>query len=121
MPIETPTSGGCDHCETITMATLPRLLRDVQRAFGVHTRIWLTEYGYQTNPPDKTIFGTSWKNQARWLRQAFQMAYSNPRIEMFLWFLVRDEPKIGGWQSGLETVKGKHKPPWNVFRSLPRG
>src|SRR6476620_11138869 len=42
---ETPTAGGCDHCTTITMATLPRLLNAVQRAFGTRTRIWLTEYG----------------------------------------------------------------------------
>src|SRR5579885_464465 len=41
-PGETPTSGGCGHCETITMATLPRLLADVRRAFGSGTRIWLT-------------------------------------------------------------------------------
>ena len=24
---------------------------------------------------------------------------------MMLWFLVRDEPNIGGWQSGLETAR----------------
>jgi hypothetical protein len=40
---------------------------------------------------------------------------------MLLWFLVRDQPLIGGWQSGLETVTGVHKPAWNVFRDLPRG
>ena len=44
---ETPFSGGCKHCETITMATLERLLAEVGRAFGPK-RIWLTEYGYQT-------------------------------------------------------------------------
>ena len=27
-------------------------------------RIWITEYGYQTNPPD-TLFGVSWAKQAR--------------------------------------------------------
>src|SRR5205814_494077 len=52
---ETPMSGGCGHCTTITMATLPRLLTDVLRAFGTRTRIWLTEYGYQTNPPDRLL------------------------------------------------------------------
>ena len=40
-------AGGCDHCETISMATLERLLTEVGRAFGPK-RIWLTEYGYQT-------------------------------------------------------------------------
>ena len=31
---ETPFSGGCAHCLTITMATLERLLAEVGRAFG---------------------------------------------------------------------------------------
>ena len=44
---ETPFTGGCGHCTTITMATLERLLTEVGRAFGPK-RIWLTEYGYQT-------------------------------------------------------------------------
>jgi hypothetical protein len=50
------------------------------------------------------------------------MARKNPRIDMMLWFLVRDEANIKtGWQSGLETIRGKKKPAWNTFRSLPRG
>ena len=24
---------------------------------------------------------------------------------MMLWFLVKDEPALGGWQSGLETAR----------------
>jgi len=46
---ETPFTGGCGHCETITMATLERLITEVGRAFGPK-RIWLTEYAYQTGP-----------------------------------------------------------------------
>ena len=49
---ESPTSGGCGRCATITMATLKKLLRLTQQAWpGKH--IWLTEYAYQTNPPDR--------------------------------------------------------------------
>jgi hypothetical protein len=83
--------------------------------------LWLTEYGYQTNPPDHTVFGTSWANQAKYMTQAFAIARKNPRIDMMLWFLVKDEPSIGGWQSGLETVTGKKKPAWTAFLKLPRG
>ena len=35
---------------------------------------------------------------------------------MFLWFLLRDEERLGGWQSGLMTVEGKRKPSFNAFR-----
>jgi hypothetical protein len=104
----------------IQMGNLNVLLKLVKRYYGPK-HLWITEYGYQTNPPDKTIYGTSWKNQARYMKQAWQIAHKNPRVDMFLWFLVKDEPKIGGWQSGLETFSGKHKPAWKTFRSLPRG
>ena len=104
----------------IQMGNLNTLLKLISRYYGPK-HLWITEYGYQTNPPDKTLYGTSWKNQALWMKQAWQIARKNPRIDMFLWFLVRDEPNLGGWQSGLETITGKHKPAWNTFRSLPRG
>ena len=47
------------HCSTITMADLERLRREVRRAFGAK-RIWLTEYGYQSNPPDRTLGDYRW-------------------------------------------------------------
>jgi hypothetical protein len=82
--------------------------------------LWITEYGYQTNPPDKT-FGVSYSKQALYMKQAFAIARTNPRIDMMLWFLIRDEPAVGNWQSGLETVSGKKKPAWSAFLSIPRG
>ena len=48
--------------------------------------------------------------QAQYLTQSYAIARKNPRIDMMLWFLVRDEPNVGGWQSGLATVTGKKKP-----------
>jgi hypothetical protein len=40
---------------------------------------------------------------------------------MMVWFLVRDEPNLGGWQSGLMTVGGKKKPSWSTYVGLKRG
>jgi hypothetical protein len=80
--------------------------------------LWITEYGYQTNPPDKTIASTTWSKQALYLKQAFALARANPRIDMMLWFLVRDQPNITGWQSGLETINGTQKPSWAAFQEL---
>jgi hypothetical protein len=104
----------------IQMGNLGVLLALIKKYYGPK-HLWITEYGYQTNPPDKTIWGTSWRNQALYMKQAVTLARSLPRVDMFLWYLVRDEPNIGGWQSGLETVTGQHKPAWNAFRALPRG
>ena len=114
-PGETPMSGGCGHCDTITMATLPRLLRDVQKAFGVHTRIWLTEYGYQTNPPD-TLLGVSYATQARFMSEAALCAYEAPRVDVLIHYLVQDEPNPARWQSGVYTATDRAKPALQALR-----
>lgn len=114
---ETPFSGGCSWCETISMANLDRLLVEVRKAFGSRTRIWLSELGYQTNPPDR-ILGVTWAAQARDVAEAQLRAYEASRVDVLIQYLVRDEPKLGAWQSGLETVAGVAKPALASF-SLP--
>jgi hypothetical protein len=114
-PGETPTSGGCGLCTTITMATLPRLLADVQRAFGTRVRIWLTEYGYQTNPPDR-LLGVSYAAQARYIGEAALRAYEAPRVDVLIHYLVHDEPNVGRWQSGVYTSSGVAKPALQALR-----
>ena len=104
----------------IQLGNIKVLLAQITKFYGPK-HLWITEYGYQTNPPDKTIFGVSWAKQAADMKQAYAIARANPRIDMMLWFLIKDEPNIGGWQSGLETVAGVHKPSWNTFLNLPRG
>jgi hypothetical protein len=113
---ETPWSGGCTSCRTFTMANLPTFLADVQRFFP-GKRVWLTEYGYQTNPPDRFL-GVSPALQARYLAEAALRAYLAPRVDMLINFLVRDEPDVGRWQSGLLSIGGVAKPAYYAF-SLP--
>ena len=103
----------------VTMGNINTLIAELTRLWG-NKRLWITEYGYQTNPPDRA-FGVTYAKQAAWMKQAYAMARKNPRIDMMLWFLLRDEPRLGGWQSGLLTRTGQKKPAFNVFRLLPRG
>ena len=101
----------------ITLGNINLLAREVVRLYG-NKRIWITEYGYQTNPPDR-IFGVSFANQGRYLTQAYGIAKRHPRIDMFLWFLLRDERRGGeGWQSGLLTASGAKKPSFAAFQKL---
>jgi hypothetical protein len=101
----------------ITLANIGDLIKEVTRLYG-NKRIWITEYGYQTNPPDR-IVGVSWAKQAAYLTQAFAIARKNPRIDMMLWFLLKDEPTVAGWQSGLITAGGVKKPSFAAFQRLP--
>ena len=103
----------------VTMGNIGTLIAELTRLWG-KKRLWITEYGYQTNPPDRA-FGVTYAQQAAYMKQAYAIARKNPRIDMMLWFLLRDEPSLGGWQSGLLTRTGQKKPAFNAFRLLPRG
>jgi hypothetical protein len=95
------------------------LTKELTRLYGPK-RLWITEYGYQTNPPDR-LFGVSFATQARYLSLSFAIARRNPRIDMMIWFLLKDEPRVGnGWQSGFFTASGRRKPSWTAFRQLAK-
>jgi hypothetical protein len=102
---------------SVTLANINTLIAEVTRLYG-RKPLWITEYGYQTNPPDRLI-GVSYATQARWLTQAYAVARANPRITMMLWFLLKDDTAAQGWQSGLLTTKNKKKPAFTAFRRLP--
>jgi hypothetical protein len=98
----------------VTLGNIDDLVRELTRLYGPK-RIWLTEYGYQTNPPDG-VFGVSWATQARYVSEAFAIARANPRIDMLLWFLLQDEGDLARWQSGFISAAGKRKPSFEAFR-----
>jgi hypothetical protein len=100
----------------VTLGNIGDLIKEVTRLYG-NKRIWITEYGYQTNPPDP-LFGVTLAKQAAYLTQSFAIARKNPRIDMMLWFLLKDEPIVANWQSGLLTASGKKKPAYNAFMKM---
>jgi hypothetical protein len=99
-------------------ATAGRLPRDLP--------LWWTEYGWQTDPPDP-MRGVTLGEQARWLGQAEQLAWQNPRVAALTQFLLRDDlPRRdaapgsrrywGTYQSGLEFADGRRKPAYDAYR-----
>ena len=117
-PTTKPVTAKGAPATAVTLGNISDLIRTVTQLYG-NKRIWITEYGYQTNPPD-TLFGVSWARQALYLKQAFGIARANPRIDMMLWFLLKDDPSLNGWQSGLITIGGRKKPAFAAFQSLRR-
>jgi hypothetical protein len=113
-PNETPSSGGCKNCPSITMATIPKLLILVRRYFGPKP-VWLTEYGYQTNPPD-TFLGVSPRRQSTLLSLAAMRAWRLPRVAMLIQYLYRDEPQLTRFQTGLVFVDDRLKPSLQGFK-----
>jgi hypothetical protein len=118
---ETPWTGGCRYCETVTMATLERLINAVTRYLGPK-RIWLTEYGYQTSPPDQWL-GVTWAQQAHYVAEAALRVWKAPRVDMLINFMYRDDADDdagfqAGWQSGFYSASGRAKPSLLAF-TLP--
>jgi hypothetical protein len=113
---ETPERDSCSNCGYFTMARLKEIRGYVTRYFGAKP-IWLTEYGYQTNPPDR-LLGVSEQLQARYIGEAAFRVYRQAGVTMLIQFLLRDEPNVGGWQSGLLSIGGAAKLAYNAF-ALP--
>ena len=105
--------GVCRYCTgVLTMANLEKLTREVKRDFGPK-RIWLTEYGYETNPPDPN--GVSWAAQSQYLAQAALRVAAAPYVDLLVQFMIQDEVRTNGWQSGLISSEGLPKPSFNSF------
>jgi hypothetical protein len=82
--------------------------------------VFVTEYGYETNPPDP-FSGVSYATQAAWMNAGDEIAYRNPRVASVAQFLLRDQAPLNNhrrgskaywftYQSGLRTAGGKAKP-----------
>jgi hypothetical protein len=117
---------GPDRPDEAPIGALSRLL-DALGALARSGRIapalahvWITEYGYETNPPDKgAAFSTG--DQARFLTWAEFLAWKEPGVVSFAQFLVRDLPPaatqqslsrrraFGQWESGLFFADGTPK------------
>ena len=90
-----------------------------------------TEFGYETNPPDKYV-GISLDKQADYITLGDYITYLNPRIAGNTQFLLRDVPPLRKYpktsrhywftyQSGILTRSGKAKPSAQAYAMpLPR-
>jgi hypothetical protein len=116
-PRETPYVDPCSWCRTFTLAHLTTIRADVTRYFGKSKQLWLTEYGYQTNPPDR-ILGVSPARQALYDDQAALRVYRQAGVTMLIHFMVRDDTAGEGWQSGFLTTHGSAKPSYRAY-ALP--
>jgi len=113
-PSESPLFKPPPGSRAVELGNIGVLLSKLSSLYGPK-HLWITEYGYQTYPQDR-VFGVTWAKQALYLSQAFALARANPRIDMMLWFMLKDDTNISvGWQSGLLTSSGKKKPAFPAF------
>ena len=100
---------------------LSRLLRRIRARYAqpaqALSRLYLTEYGYQTNPPEPQ--GVSPALQAEYLNHAEYLTWRNQSVRTLGQFPLRDgTPVASTFQSGLRTAKGVRKPAYEAY-ALP--
>jgi hypothetical protein len=89
----------------------------VRARFGAGSMpLYLTEFGYQTHPPDP--LGVSPAQQARYLNQAEYLAYRSRAVRTLGQFLLYDDgpPFAMTFQSGLDYSDGGAKPAQAAYR-----
>ncbi len=115
------------------LADLSRLERGLDRIFAAYAvgrrlPIYLTEYGYETNPPNP-FRGVAPATQAAYLDQAEYLAWLDPRVRALSQFELRDSApdhayrpgSVRYWstfQTGLEYLDGQAKPSLTAY-ALP--
>jgi hypothetical protein len=94
---------------------LPQFEASIDKWFGrKNIPVWITEYGNETKPGEPA--GVSESQQASYLTQAIAIAKKDPRVPMFVWFVMRDS--TGSlWQSGIYRQTGASKPSQSRFAS----
>jgi hypothetical protein len=113
-PLSRPGSG------EITIANVSRLTQVLTQ--GSHARrirsslpIYFTEFGFQTNPPDRTI-GVPLSRQAQYINQSDYIAYRNSRVKSVAQYQLLDEADLSSFQTGLGFVNGAPKPSLDAYR-----
>lgn len=78
--------------------------------------IWLTEFGYQSDPPDRTL-GVPYAQQAAFINEADAIAAADPRVAAVSQYLLVDDRDVFGFQSGLRRFGSlAAKPAYGAYR-----
>jgi hypothetical protein len=109
---------------TFRLTSMLRTLVREGRIAPADANVYMTEYGYGTNPPDpESPFGLS--DQVKNLAWAENIALHDPAVKMWPQFLLRDRPDgpagpqmrmFGDWHTGLFFNDGTPKPAATTFR-----
>ena len=109
------------HRDDVPIGYLPRLVKTLNK-LGRKNRlqrnkmkIWLTEFGFQTYPPD--FFASPIRKVPGFMGMSEWLAWRNPRVVSYSQYLLRDAKDTGDFQTGLRFNGGKAKPGvYNAYR-----
>ncbi len=107
---------------SLTQAHLPRLHRLLDGAFkrkrissGARA-VYITEFGYQTRPPDKSPGAASLAKQAEYINESDRLFFGDPRVKWVSQYEFTDVPEADQFNTGLRLFSGKLKPSYEAYR-----
>lgn len=115
------TPGEPDYADLPALPRLEAALDQLLSIYGQPRRIPLysTEFGYQTDPPEKLAKAASLQTAAYYLNWSEYISWRDPRIASYDQFQLADPPTagaVGGFATGLEFGDGRPKPTLAAFR-----
>ena len=102
----------------VNLPQVPTFDKDLNKWFKRRTTpIWITEYGFQTKPGQPK--GVTPAKQAAYLKQSLAMVRKQASVQMFVWFIFRDQT-VSLWHSGLLNENATRKPSYGAFVAAAR-
>ena len=114
--------------DVINMLAIRTLATYLDRARGARRfkrklNIYNTEFGLQSNPPDRLV-STSLSRQAALINEKEEYAYRYSRLKSHSQYLLYDDParpgslrtKWSGFQTALRFANNRAKPSYNAYR-----
>jgi hypothetical protein len=113
---------GADDITFTSLSRLTGLLSQAAKAKsipkGAASRVVLSEFGYQTKPPDPN--GVSWAKQAEYLNYADFLAYRTPQVRAVAQFELYDAEATVSFNTGLiscrESCGARRKPSFDAYK-----
>jgi hypothetical protein len=130
LPPNKASSTDPDYTEFSELPHVANILDRLQRMYGSGKRfpMYNNEYGYITNPPNRSLTPLNPNGQfvspataASYINWAEYLSWRNPRIASTMQYLLvdpnpRKAPEYGGFASGLMFYGGAHKPAYDAYR-----
>jgi hypothetical protein len=108
-----------DYADLPQVPELEQTLDGAMAAYGSSTRLALydTEFGYQTNPPEKILRAIKPSLAATYANWAEYISWQDPRIVSWDQYLLTDPPPgPSSFDTGLEFYTGQPKALYYAFR-----
>jgi hypothetical protein len=106
--------------DTVSIGVIRRLAQYLDKAASRgrlprHLPIYDTEFGYQSNPPDRSV-STTPSRQAKLINEKEEIHYRYGRLKSYSQYLMYDDKPIFSFQTALRFRSGKAKPAYTAYK-----